>query len=144
MKGGLITNYKPGKSYLSHMKNLQDVIVFIKQESNLADEEIIMHFSHLNLKFKDFLAKLESEDERTKVAFHLLVQSALKGKHLTRDEKLAIEQQLIDLLKTADLVALTVLPGGTLVLVLSSFLKLNRFIIPSVFLEESKGKTGTC
>ena len=113
---------------------MQDVIVFIKSESQLADEEIITHFSHLDVKFKDFLSKLELEDERTKLAFHLLVQSALDGKQLTADEKLEVEEQLKDLLKTADLVALTILPGGTLVLVLATFLKLNRFIIPSVFL----------
>ncbi|MDB5284045.1 MAG: hypothetical protein JWO06_3120 [Bacteroidota bacterium] len=119
------------------MKTIHDAIVFIKAEGNLLDEEIILHFDHLNLKFKDFLAKLELEDERTKTAFHLIVQSAFEGKSLTHEEKLEIEEQLKDLLKTADLVALTVLPGGTVVLVLATFLKLNRFIIPSVFLKQN-------
>jgi hypothetical protein len=117
------------------MKNMQEVLVFIRSESHLADEEVISHFSHLDQKFKDFLSKLELEDERTKTAFHLVVQSAVSGKHLSDEEKIAVEAQLKDLLKTADLVALSILPGGTIVLVLATFLKLNRYIIPSVFLE---------
>ena len=116
------------------MKTLDEAIIFIKSEGSLLDHEIITHFSHLDVKFKDFVGKLELEDERTKVAFHLIVQSALHDKQLTHEEKLEVEEQLKDLLKTVDLVALTVLPGGTLVLVLATFLKLNRFIIPSVFL----------
>jgi len=119
------------------MRNMQEVLVFIRSESGLADAEIITHFSLLDTKFKDFLAKLELEDVRTKAAFHLIVQSAVGDKHLSHEEKLEIEDQLKDLLKTADLVALTVLPGGTVVLVLATFLKLNKYIIPSVFLSTS-------
>ena len=42
---------------------MQEVIVFIRAESILMDEEIIIHFNQLELKFKDFLANLELEDE---------------------------------------------------------------------------------
>jgi hypothetical protein len=120
------------------MHSFEEIVLRIKGESSLLDHEIVQHFGHLNDKFKDFLAKLEVEDEQTKVAFHLVVQSTFHGRQLTHEEKLEIETQLKELLKTADLVALTVLPGGTIVLVLSSFLKLNPYILPAVFLSTPK------
>jgi len=118
------------------MHSIEEILVFVKSESQLAEEEIKTHFSHLDTKFKDFLSKLEQEDEQTKVAFHLVVQHTFHDRPLTPDEKREIETQLKELLKTADLVALTVLPGGTVVLILSSFLKLNPYILPAVFLSK--------
>ena len=118
------------------MRSIEEILVFVRSESRLADEEIKTHFSHLDVKFKDFLSKLEQEDEQTKIAFQLVVQSTFHGRQLSHEEKLEIETQLKELLKTADLVALTVLPGGTVVLILSSFLKLNPYILPTVFLSK--------
>ena len=118
------------------MHSMEEIAAFIKTESSLLDEDIHTHFGHLNSKFKDFLSKLEQEDEQTKVAFQLVVQSTFHGRQLTHEEKLEIETQLKELLKTADLVALTILPGGTVVLILSSFLKLNPYILPAVFLSK--------
>ena len=115
---------------------MEEVLSFIRLETKLADEEIKGHFSHLDVKFKDFISKLEQEDEQTKVAFQLVVQSTFHGRQLTHEEKLEIETQLKELLKTADLIALTILPGGTVVLILSSFLKLNPYILPAVFLSK--------
>ena len=116
---------------------MEEISAFIRAESSLMDEEIHHHFSHLNEKFKDFISRLEQEDDQAKAAFQLLVQSTFHGRQLTHDEKLEIETQLKELLKTADLVALTILPGGTVVLILSSFLKLNPYILPAVFLTEA-------
>ena len=116
------------------MHSIDEISAFIKFESGLLDEEIVIHFTQLNFKFKDFVSKLEMEDEQTKVAFQLVVQSTFYDRKLTHEEKIEIETQLKEVLKTADLVALTVLPGGTVVLILSSFLKLNPYILPSVFL----------
>ncbi len=118
------------------MHNKEEIISFIKSETKLADEQIHHHFSHLDTKFKDFLSKLQQQDEQTKVAFGLVVQYTFHGHPLTHEEKLEIETQLKELLKTADLVALTILPGGTVVLILSSFLKLNPYILPAVFLNK--------
>ena len=101
------------------------------------DEEIHHHFGDLNSKFKDFLSRLEQEDEHAKAAFQLLVQSVFHGRELTHAEKLEIETQLKEVLKTVDLVAITILPGGTIILVLTSFLKLNPYILPAVFLAKT-------
>ena len=106
------------------MHSMEEIAAFIKAESILLDEDI-----HI-------LSKLEQEDEQAKAAFGLVVQSSFHGRTLTRDEKIEIETQLKEVLKTADLVALTILPGGTVVLILSSFLKLNPYILPSVFLSK--------
>lgn len=116
------------------MHSMEEIATLIKAESALMDEEIKDHFGQLHNKFNDFLIKLELEDEQTKVAFQLVVQSTFHGHTLTHEEKIEIETQLKELLKTADLVALTILPGGTIILVLSSFLKLNPYILPAVFL----------
>jgi len=116
---------------------MEEITALIKSETRLLDDEIAHHFSHLDVKFKDFISKLEQEDEQAKAAFQLVVQSTFHGRKLTHDEKLEIETQLKELLKTADLVALTVLPGGTVVLILSGFLKLNPYILPSVFLSKT-------
>jgi hypothetical protein len=115
---------------------MEEITALIKAESNLLDADIHNHFGQLNSKFKDFLSKLDEEDEQTKIAFQLVVQSTFHGRQLTHDEKLEIETQLKELLKTADLVALTILPGGSVVLVISSFLKLNPYILPAVFLSK--------
>jgi hypothetical protein len=119
------------------MHSMEEIAALIKAESSLVDEDIHSHFGQLNSKFKDFISKLEQEDKQTKVAFHLVVQSTFHGRQLSHDEKLEIETQLKELLKTCDLVALTILPGGTVVLILSSFLKLNPYILPSVFLNKA-------
>ena len=118
------------------MHSMEEIVAFVKTESTLADEDVKLHFSHLEIKFKDFISKLEQEDEQTKVAFQLVVQSTFYGHQLTHEEKTEIATQLKELLKTADLVALTILPGGTVVLILSSFLKLNPYILPAVFLSK--------
>ena len=116
------------------MHTLDEIVAFVREKSALPHHEITGHFDNLKLKFNDFLLKLEQEDEQTKVAFGLVVQSAFHGRQLTHEEKLEVETQLKEVLKTADLVALTILPGGTVVLILSSFLKLNPYILPAVFL----------
>jgi hypothetical protein len=117
--------------------NTNGIVEILKAETQLLDNEILEHTTQLKANFKGFLLNLEKEDEQTKMAFHLIVQSAFDGKTLTHEEKLEVENQLLELLKTADLVALTVLPGGTVFLVLVHFLKLNRYVIPEVFLKAS-------
>ena len=119
------------------MHSLEEITTFIVTESSVAHHEVLIHFDNLKLKFNDFVARLEQEDDQAKVAFHLVVQSTFHGRQLTHEEKLEIETQLKEVLKTCDLVALTVLPGGTVVLILSSFLKLNPYILPAVFLTKA-------
>lgn len=118
------------------MKTFEEAAAYIKAETNLANEDVHFHFTHLKLKFSDFLTKLEQEDEQAKAAFRLVVDAALHNRTLTYEEKLEVETQLKEVLKTADLIALTILPGGTVVLVLAGFLKLNSYILPSVFLSK--------
>ena len=116
------------------MHTLDEIVAFVHEKSALPHHEISGHFDSLKLRFNDFISKLEQEDEQAKAAFGLVVQSTFHGRQLTHEEKLEVGTQLKELLKTADLVALTVLPGGTVVLILSSFLKLNPYILPAVFL----------
>jgi hypothetical protein len=117
---------------------MEELKLFINNLSHLKESDVLGYFAGLKLKFNDFLKKLEEEDDQAKLAFHLLVQSTFEGKELTHEEKIEIENQLKEVLKTIGLVGMTVLPGGTLFFLLAHFLKLNKYIIPSVFLNNGK------
>lgn len=87
-------------------------------------------------KSSEFIINIEKEGSDTKVAFVLIIDSTFHGKELSHEEKVQIGNQMKDMLKTLDLVALTVVPGGTLFFILANFLKLNKYIIPSAFLKK--------
>jgi nucleoside recognition membrane protein YjiH len=93
-------------------------------------------------KFKDslhvFLGHLHQEEDETKEAFKLLISSIETGKELTPEEKHQIGEQLKDVLKTAGLVGIAILPGGTVFFILAKFFKLNKYILPSSFEETKK------
>ena len=92
----------------------------------------------LKVNYVTFIVNIEKEDHDTKAAFYLMTQSTFHGKKLTHEEKVQIENQMKDVLKTADLIALTILPGGTLFFILASVLHLNKYIIPSAFLKKGE------
>jgi hypothetical protein len=57
---------------------------------------------------------------------------------LTPKEKEQIGNQMKDVLKTIGIVGVTLLPGGSIFLILSKVLKINKYVLPSSFLEEKK------
>src|SRR6185312_2734637 len=116
------------------MNTMSDLIDRVKAEGHLIHDNPKIVFDNLTEKFHHFIANLKEEGREDKAAFQLLVDSTFHGKHLTHEEKVQIENQLKDSLKTVGLLALTVLPGGSLFFILSSFLKLNKYIIPAAFL----------
>ncbi len=91
-------------------------------------------YENLKASFKEFLVKLNEEKDETKQAFELLRLSVFEGKKLSKIEKHQIGEQLKDVLKTVGLVGVAILPGGTLFFILSKFLKLNKYILPSSFI----------
>jgi hypothetical protein len=91
-------------------------------------------------KFQDFLRKIEQEGVETKRAFVLLNQATFEDRKLTEDEKKYIENQMKDVLKTVGLVGIAALPGGSLVFILSSFLHLNKYVLPTAFLKPEDAK----
>jgi hypothetical protein len=116
--------------------HLTSLFEFLEKEGHLLDSEVKVMYSKLKFNFKDFLSKLEEEGVETKQAFAMLVQATFEGKQLTHEEKEAIGNQMKDVLKTVGLVGMAALPGGSLFFILAKFLKLNKYIMPSSFLEK--------
>jgi Mg2+ and Co2+ transporter CorA len=87
---------------------------------------------------KDFTERISKESDETKEAFGLLVNSMNNKTKLTPKEKEQIGNQMKDVLKTIGIVGVTLLPGGSIFLILSKVLKINKYVLPSSFLEEKK------
>lgn len=94
------------------------------------------YYGKLKDNFKLFLDNLSEEKDETKEAFELLRQSVIDNKELTKEEKHQIGEQLKDVFKTVGLVGIAILPGGSLFFILSKFLKLNKYILPSSFIDK--------
>jgi hypothetical protein len=82
---------------------------------------------------KDFIEKIGQETDETKEAYRLLVDSIQNGTELTPEQKEQIGEQLKDVLKTLGIVGITLLPGGSIFLILTKVLKLNKYVLPSSF-----------
>jgi hypothetical protein len=119
------------------MNSMAELIDHIKAEGHLLHHDPKAVMDNLKGKFHEFIVNIEVEGKGTKTAFILVVDSTFHGKELSHEEKVQIGNQLKDVLKTLDLVALTIVPGGTLFFILANFLKLNKYIIPSAFLKKS-------
>lgn len=100
--------------------------------------EIKYYYEELNSKFGEFLNKLKEEGVETQEAFKLLKGNVFNGDKLTPEQKEKIGNQLKDVFKTIGLVGIVTLPGGSLFLIVSSFLKINKYVLPSSFNESEK------
>lgn len=91
--------------------------------------------------FKEFVANVKTENDETKAAFDLLLKASRKElldeegscRKLNDQEKEYIRRQAGDVLKMVGLTSLTILPGGTLVLILVKVFRLNDHLLPSSF-----------
>jgi len=110
-----------------------------EHKENLMEKEAEKLYEKYREDFKNFLKGLETEERGTKEAFVLLHAHTFDGKELTPDQKKEIENQMKDVLKTAGLVGIAIMPGGTLIFILAKFLKFNKYILPSAFLEPTTG-----
>lgn len=118
------------------MKSVDELVAHIKSQGHLVHEDLHSAFSKSKDKLHGFLSGLEQEKQETKDAVHLLVQAEFHGRVLTLEEHKQVVEQMKDVLKTVDLVALAVLPGGSLVFIAGKLLKLNQYMIPSAFLKK--------
>lgn len=110
----------------------------IKDKLVKTEQEAEHFYAKLKDSFHHFLTNLNEEKDETKQAFELLRQSVLQDKELTKEEKHQIGEQLKDVFKTIGLVGIAILPGGSLFFILSKFLKLNKYILPSSFEDKVK------
>src|SRR3972149_4902948 len=118
------------------MKHLEDIMRFFESEKHIIGDERKIIYGKLKEKFKDFLTNLKEEKEETKQAFELLVQATFDNKELTKEQKEEIGDQLKDVLKAIGLIGLAALPGGSLFFILTKFLKVNKYILPTALLDK--------
>lgn len=90
-------------------------------------------YEKIKVNIKDFIEKIGQETDETKEAYRLLVDSIQNGTELTLEQKKQIGEQLKDVLKTLGIVGITLLPGGSIFLILTKILKLNKYVLPSSF-----------
>lgn len=90
-------------------------------------------YEKIKINIKDFIEKIGQETDETKEAYRLLVDSIQNGTELTPEQKEQIGEQLKDVLKTLGIVGITLLPGGSIFLILTKVLKLNKYVLPSSF-----------
>ena len=81
----------------------------------------------------DFIQNIQQEGGETKEAFLLLKNSIETGVELTPEEKKIIGEQLRDVLKTIGVVGIALVPGGSVFFILSTYFKVNKYILPSSF-----------
>ena len=99
---------------------------------------VTKYFRLFRKKGNEFLGSMDQEKEETKKAFMMIVNSYKNDVDLTDEEKEAIGEQMKDVLKTLGIVGITLLPGGSIFLIITNFLKLNKYVLPSSFQKEEK------
>jgi hypothetical protein len=99
---------------------------------------VTKYFRLFKKKGNEFLALMDQEKEETKEAFMMIVNSYKNDVDLTDEEKEAIGEQMKDVLKTIGIVGVTLLPGGSIFLIITNFLKLNKYVLPSSFQKDEK------
>jgi hypothetical protein len=99
---------------------------------------VTKYFRLFRKKGNEFLGSMDQEKEETKEAFMMIVNSYKNDVDLTDEEKEAIGEQMKDVLKTLGIVGITLLPGGSIFLIITNFLKLNKYVLPSSFQKEEK------
>lgn len=82
-----------------------------------------------------FIENIKTESKETKEAFQLVVKASRGEIKLTEEQTASIYLQLKDVLKTLGLVAISSIPGATLVFILIKFLKAEKYVFPSAFLK---------
>jgi len=92
----------------------------------------------LSNNFKKLIDGLRDQKEETKKSFNLLVKHAKGDIDLSKAEKKQIGESIKDLFKTTGYLTVLSLPGGSVFALMLKVLKLNKYILPKYFMEESK------
>ena len=138
------------ESFLSFIpsNSNQDEIWNILSSQPLNEIDFKKYLDKAKKGFSKFIEALKQEKQETQDAFNLLSQSVKGEKELSKEEKKEIGNQLKDVFKTIGYVGLFALPGGSIFTILFNLLKLNKYVLPSAFLDkeglnESDPKKGT-
>jgi len=131
------TNY-PSITSDQQLRTIFDILSKKKIQEDLSQstlDEVALrkHFEALKGKFKTFIEKLKQEGQETKAAFIKMADAVKNKEKLSKAERVAIGDQLKDVLKLAGFTAASVLPGGVIYLLLARMPMLQRTLTPSAF-----------
>ena len=114
-------------------EQIWDMTSSVVKEEQLNEE---INFNKIKDKLKNIIDAVKQESKETKQAFSLLIKSVKGDIELTDLQQQFIKEQMIDLLKSVGLVALAIMPAGSLVALLLKALKLSSYVTPSAFINE--------
>lgn len=142
LAAGDLENFRTNYPSIKSNSTIQAIYSILKKNQPLNEVVISDFIKKLNVKFKDFMKSVRAEGTETMEAFALIVQAAQGKKKLTKEEKEKVGNQMKESLKTAGLVAASVLPGGTIYFILVRLLKLDDYVYPKRFLSKNAVSVG--
>jgi len=131
-------NFKTNYPSIKSDTQIQAIYSILTKKSTLTEKTIIENqitdfVQKLRGRFKLFLQSIAKEGRQTREAFYLVGQAALGKKKLTPQEKEKVGNQLKEALKSAGLIAATVLPGGMIYFIVIRLLRLENYVVPNSF-----------
>lgn len=131
-------NFKTNYPSIKSDTQIQAIYSILTKKSTLTEKTIIENqitnfVQKLRGRFKLFLQSIAKEGRQTREAFYLVGQAALGKKKLTPKEKEKVGNQLKEALKSAGLIAATVLPGGMIYFIVIRLLRLENYVVPNSF-----------
>jgi hypothetical protein len=130
-------NFKTNYPSVKTPSQIQAIYDLLKKKSLtervIVENQITDFVQKLRGRFKLFLQSIAKEGRLTKEAFYLAGQAAIGKKQLTPQEKGKIGNQLKEALKSAGLIAASVLPGGMIYFIVIRLLRIENYVVPNSF-----------
>ena len=120
--------------HLARLKDMLDTrtMSHLQIESVLNELNIADTYNKAKGKVRNFVNALKTEKDETKQAMIMLLQH-IEGKKLSPEEWKWIREQMKDVVKLLGLTTMAVVPGGSLIAILTKALKLDKHVMPSAF-----------
>ena len=129
------TGHKPRREKESEMfdysNNLDNKLIALNEFSITNTKNKIVN------NFENILKGLKQQNKETKAAFKKVVQYSKGQIDLSKEDKKEIGDSLKNLLKTSGYITILALPGGSVFALLLKILKLNKYILPSSFVDKN-------
>ncbi len=142
LAAGDLENFRTNYPSIKSNSQIQTIYSVLKKNQPLTEAAIGDFIKKLNVRFKAFMDSVRAEGKETQKAFALIIQAAQGKRKLTPQEKEQVGNQMKEALKSAGLVAASVLPGGTIYFILVRLLKLDDYVYPKRFLSKNAVSVG--
>lgn len=143
LAAGDLENFRTNYPSIKSNSQIQAIYSVLKKNQPLTEAAIGDFIKKLNVRFRAFMSSVKAEGRETQKAFALIIQAAQGKRKLTSQEKEQVGNQMKEALKSAGLVAASVLPGGTIYFILVRLLKLDDYVYPQRFLSKNAVSAGT-